>query len=153
MNILALTPLGRLAGAAPVLVRVVVGAIMLAHGWNKLTGPGGLTAVGGLLGNLGVPAPTFFGYLLTFGELLGGLALIVGLLTRLAAVLLTLNLVLAILLVKVHIGLIAPPGTGSGAELDLALITGFVTVALLGPGRPSLDYALGLERGLAPRPT
>ncbi|MGH8895590.1 MAG: DoxX family protein [Egibacteraceae bacterium] len=152
MNVLALAPLGRFAGAAPVVVRVIVGVIMLAHGWGKLTGSGGPAGVGGFLGaDLGVPAPVFFGYVLTFLEGVGGLALIVGLLTRLAAVLLTVNLVLAILLVKIHVGLIAPQGPG--AELDLALIAGFVAVALLGPGRPSLDHALGLERGPAPRPT
>ncbi|MGH8887271.1 MAG: DoxX family protein [Egibacteraceae bacterium] len=152
MNVLALAPLGRLAGAAPVVVRVIVGVIMLAHGWSKLTGPGGPAGFGtGALARLGVPAPVLFGYLVTFGEIAGGLALIVGLLTRLAAVLLTVNLVLAILLVKIHVGLIAPQGPG--AELDLALIAGFVAVALLGPGRPSLDHALGLERGPAPRPT
>lgn len=154
MNILALAPLGRLAGAAPVVVRVIVGVIMLAHGWGKLTGPGGPVGVGGFLAGEGVPAPTFFGYVLTFGELAGGLALIVGLLTRLAAVLLTVNLVLAILLTKIPFRLIGTPGVESPvAELDLALIAGFVAVALLGPGRPSLDHALGLERGPAPRPT
>ncbi|MGH8900110.1 MAG: DoxX family protein [Egibacteraceae bacterium] len=143
-----MSSLGKLAGAAPVIVRVIVGVIMLAHGWGKLTGPGGPASFGAeRLAALGVPAPVFFGYLLTFGEVLGGLALIVGLLTRLAAVLLTVDLVLAILLVKVRIGLIAQQG--SGAELDLALIAGFVTVALLGPGRPSLDHALGLESGPA----
>lgn len=153
MSVLTLTFLGRLAGAAPVIVRVIVGAIMLAHGWGKLTGPGPV-GVGEFLAELGVPAPTLFGYLLAFGEALGGLALIVGFLTRLAALLLTVNLVLAILLVKLDVGLIAPQGApGAGAELDLALIAGFIAVALLGPGRPSLDHALGLERGPAPRPT
>lgn len=151
-NALTLAPLGKLAGAAPVVLRVIVGVIMLAHGWSKLNGPAGPTGVAAFLGEFGVPAPTFFGYLLTFGEVLGGLALIIGLLTRLAAVLLAVDLVGAILLVKIHVGLIAPPGTGSGAELDLALIAGLVAVALLGPGRLSLDHALGLESGLAPRP-
>jgi len=149
MSALTLTSLSKLAGAAPVIVRVVVGAIMLAHGWSKLSGPGPV-GVGGFLAELGVPAPTLFGYVLSFGEALGGLALIVGFLTRLAAVLLTVDLVLAILLVKVDVGLIGEQG--AGAELDLALIAGFIAVALLGPGRPSLDHALGLERGPAPRP-
>jgi putative oxidoreductase len=152
MKALTLASLGRFAGAAPVIVRVVVGVIMLVHGWSKLRGPGGPLGVGAFLGELGVPAPTFFGYALTFVELLSGLALIVGFLTRIAAVLLTVTLVLAILLVKVHVGLIAPPGTGVGAEFDLALIAGLITVALLGPGRPSLDHALGLDSGLALRP-
>lgn len=151
MKALTLASLGRFAGAAPVFVRVIAGVIMLAHGWSKLTGPAGLAGVAAFLGEFGVPAPTFFAYALTFLEVGGGLALIVGLLTRVAAVLLTVDLVLAILLVKIHVGLIAPPGTGSGAELDLALIAGFIAVALLGPGRPSLDHTLGLESRSGPR--
>jgi putative oxidoreductase len=152
MKALTLTSLGRFAGAAPVFVRVIVGVIMLAHGWSKVTGPAGPAGVAAFLGEMGVPAPTFFAYAVAFLEVGGALALIIGLLTRLVAVLLTVELVLAILFVKIHVGLIAPPGTGAGAELDLALIAGFIAVALLGPGRPSLDYALGLESRSGPPP-
>jgi uncharacterized membrane protein YphA (DoxX/SURF4 family) len=70
----------------------------------------------------------------------------IGLLSRLAALALTINLVVATLLVKVNVGLIAPPGSGTGAELDLALIAGFLVVLLAGPGKLSLDYVLGIER-------
>jgi uncharacterized membrane protein YphA (DoxX/SURF4 family) len=49
-------------------------------------------------------------------------------------------------LVKVDLGLIAPMGSPlPGAELDLALIAGLVGLMLLGPGRLSADYALGIE--------
>lgn len=140
----SLQSLGQFAGLAPVIVRVVVGIVMFAHGLQKLTGPGPAGFGQGALASLGVPFPVFFGYLLTFGELLGGLALIAGLLTRLLALALTVQLIGAILLVKINVGLIGEGGTG--AELDLALIAGLVTLALLGPGRPSLDHAFGLER-------
>ncbi|MGH8931534.1 MAG: DoxX family protein [Egibacteraceae bacterium] len=135
---------GRFAGLAPLIVRVVVGTVMFAHGLQKLTGPGPAGFGQGALAGLGVPFPVFFGYLVTYGELLGGLALIAGLLTRLLALALTVHLLGAILLVKVNVGLIGQEG--AGAELDLALIAGLVTLALLGPGRPSLDHAFGLER-------
>ena len=36
-----------------------------------------------------------------------------------------------------------------GAELDLALIAGFLAILLAGPGKISLDYGLGIERGTA----
>ena len=53
----------------------------------------------------------------------------------------------AILLVKVNVGLIAPSDApGVGAELDLALIAGLLVIPLAGPGKLSLDYALGVER-------
>jgi len=61
--------------------------------------------------------------------------------------LLTINLTVALLLVKVNVGLIAPSDApGVGAELDLALIAGFLVILLAGPGKLSLDYALGIER-------
>ena len=118
MRMLALSPLERLAGLAPLIVRVIVGVIMAAHGWQKL---------------------------------MGGILLIVGLFSRLAALLLTIDLSVAIVLVKVNVGLIAPPEAGAGAELDLALIAGFLTILFVGPGRLSLDYVLGIEGRAAER--
>ena len=88
-------------------------------------------------------------YVVMFVELVGGALLIVGLLSRLSALLLTIDLVVAILLVKLNVGLIAPQGSGGGAELDLALIAGFLVILLAGPGRFSLDYALGIDRDVA----
>jgi uncharacterized membrane protein YphA (DoxX/SURF4 family) len=128
-------------------VRIIVGIIMFAHGLQKLQG--GPANFGGLLSQLGVPAPELMAYVVTFVELVGGALLIVGLLSRLSALLLTIDLVVAILLVKLNIGLIAPQGSGAGAELDLALIAGFLVILLAGPGRFSLDYALGIDRDVA----
>ena len=55
----------------------------------------------------------------------------------------------AIFLVKVNIGLLSPAdGSGVGAELDLALIAGFLVVLLAGPGRLSVDQVLGYEGDL-----
>lgn len=145
MRTLALSPMNRLAGLAPLIARVIVGVIMAAHGFQKLSGgPGNF---GGFLGQLGVPAPTLMGYVVTFVELVGGILLILGLFSRLAALLLTINLTVAILLVKINVGLIAPADQpGVGMELDLALIAGFLVVLLAGPGRLSLDHILGIER-------
>jgi len=56
-------------------------------------------------------------------------------------------LAVATIAVKLDIGLIAGAGAPMpGAELDLTLIAGLVAVLLLGPGRPSLDHLLGIER-------
>jgi putative oxidoreductase len=147
MRTLSLSPLARLAGLAPLAVRIIVGIIMFAHGLQKLQG--GPANFGGLLSQLGVPAPELMAYVVTFVELVGGALLIVGLLSRLSALLLTIDLVVAILLVKLNVGLIAPQGSGAGAELDLALIAGLLVILLAGPGRFSLDYALGIDRDVA----
>jgi putative oxidoreductase len=134
----------QLAGFAPLVARVIVGVIMVAHGLQKLSG-GPANFGERALANLGVPLPVFMAYVVTFTELIGGILLIVGLLSRLAALALTIDLVVAFLLVKTNVGLIAPAGSGAGAELDLSLIAGFLVVLLAGPGRLSLDQALGLE--------
>jgi putative oxidoreductase len=135
------------AGYAPLGVRVLVGIIMFTHAWQKLqVGP---ETFGQVLAQMGVPLPEFMAYVVTFVELVGGILLIVGLLSRLAALLLTIDLVVAILLVKVNIGLLSPPdGSGVGAELELALIAGFLVLLLAGPGRLSVDQALGYEGDL-----
>jgi putative oxidoreductase len=123
---------------------VIAGIIMLAHGWQKLTemGPGNFG--GQMLAGLGVPLPVFMGYVVTFLEIIGGILLIVGFLSRLAALLLTIDLVVAILLVKVNVGFLSG-SSGTGTELDLALIACFLVILFAGPGRLSVDHALDLE--------
>ena len=123
---------------------------MAAHGLQKLTEFGPSNFGEQMLGGLGVPLPVFMAYVVTFVELFGGILLILGLLSRLAALLLTIDLVVAILLVKVNVGLLSG-SSGTGAELDLALIAGLLVVLLAGPGRFSLDQALGLEDDAAQR--
>jgi putative oxidoreductase len=148
MSLLGLAPLRRLAPAAPVIARLLVGTVMAVHGWQKLTEmtPSGFGE--GMLGMLGVPAPVLFGWIVTLIELVGGTALIVGVLTRVAALLNAGVLVGALLLVKIDIGLIAPMGADMpGAELEFGLLAGLLVVALLGPGRPSVDHAIGIEKG------
>lgn len=143
MGALSLSPLSRFGGVSPLVIRLVVGVVMAAHGYQKLTG--GPANFGGMLAQLGVPAPTLMAYVVTFVELVGGILLIVGLLSRWAGLLLTINLAVAVLMAKTNVGLIAPQGGGAGAELDLALIAGFVAILLSGPGKLSLDYVLGIE--------
>jgi putative oxidoreductase len=143
MRTLALSPLNRLADLGPLAVRVIVGTIMAAHGLQKVqAGPANF---GAFLGQMGVPLPTLMGYVVTLVEVVGGVLLIVGLLSRLAALVLTIDLVVAILLVKVNVGFLSPPQGGAGAELELALIAGFLVILLAGPGRLSVDHALGYE--------
>jgi putative oxidoreductase len=94
----------------------------------------------------GVPMATTMGYVVTFTELIGGLLLMAGLLTRLAAIALTIDLVMAIVLVKSKVPLIMPTNKpGAGMELDLALIGGFLVALFSGPGRFSLDRAFGVD--------
>lgn len=150
MRTLSLSPMAQFAGFAPLVVRVIVGIIMAAHGWQKLTEFGPSNFGEQVLGGLGVPLPVLMAYVVTLVELFGGILLILGLLSRLAAFLLTIDLVVAILLVKVNVGFLSGD-SGTGAELDLALIAGLLVILLAGPGRLSLDHALGLESDTAER--
>lgn len=130
------------AAATPVIVRVIVGGMMFVHGLDKIArGP---TGFGQFLGEqLGLPAGVFLGWVVTLLELVGGAMLVVGLLSRVIALLMTLELIGAIVLVTGELGLIGAESVGF--ERDLAYISGFIVVLLLGPGRPSLDHALRLE--------
>jgi putative oxidoreductase len=136
--------LGRLAGLTPVVVRVIVGFLMFAHGVDKLSGgAAGIAGFGEFLSSAGLPAGLLLAWFVTLLELVGGAMLILGLLSRVIAGLLIVELLVAIALVSGQAGLIAEEGVGF--ERDLAYIAGFLVVLLLGPGRPSLDHLLGFE--------
>lgn len=127
-----------LTHAALLVARVGLGAILLAHGWQKLreyTLEGTAEAFGGM----GVPFPTAAATFATAVELIGGAALILGVLTPVAAALSTANLLGALVLVHAPNGMFVDNG---GYELVLALIAGLVVVSSLGAGRFSVDGLL-----------
>jgi putative oxidoreductase len=126
--------------------RLLVGFVMAAHGYQKLFDTGPATFGTSTLDPVGVPFPATMGYVVTFTELIGGLLLMAGLLTRLAAIALTIDLVMAVILVKSKVPLIVPTDQpGAGMELDLALIAGFVVALFAGPGSFSFDRAFGVD--------
>lgn len=125
---------------ALLLTRIGVGTIFVAHALLYLqAGVGSLAVLLG--GTLGFPAPNVFAWLTVFIELFGGLALILGIATPVAGVLLSVISVIAILTLKSKLGLVAKVGVG--AELDIALLVGTLSAALQGAGWYSLDRKLG----------
>ncbi|MGH3979461.1 MAG: DoxX family protein [Pseudonocardiaceae bacterium] len=129
-------------GAVPVIARVIVGGMMFFHGLDKLNG--GVSGFAEGLAEKGVPLELVAAWGVTLLELVGGLMLVAGLLARVIATLMTVELIFAIILFTGANGLIGEDGVGY--ERDLAYIVGFLVVVLLGPGRPSLDHVLRLER-------
>jgi putative oxidoreductase len=115
-------------------LRIVVGLVFLMHGAQKLLvfGPAGTADI---MGKLGLPLPLVSATIVIAVELLGGLAILLGVFTRLAGALLAFEMVIAILVARVHGGFFAP----YGYEFELTLLGACLTFALNGPGRMSLD--------------
>ena len=116
-------------------LRVVVGAVFLIHGCQKLF-VFGFHGVAGFLGPLGVPAPGVFAVIVTLVEFVGGALLIVGLFTRWAALLLAVDMLVAILLVHLKHGFF---NQQQGYEYPLTLLAATIALALAGPGAASVD--------------
>jgi putative oxidoreductase len=130
------------------ILRVVVGALLFAHGAQKLFGwwsGGGIRGTAGFFGSLGFRLPT--GMALTAGvSEAAGLLFAAGFLTPLAALLMASTMVVAIGSVHWKNGVFA---TNGGYEYNLVLWTVAVAVAATGPGRFSVDAALGWADNLS----
>ncbi len=140
------------------LLRAVVGAIMMAHGYPKLFGGkgkseqipaeateplgeafteaverGGIEQTAGMMEQLGIPNPEASAWAVALVEFGGGLLLVLGWMTRPAALAILFSQLVAIN--KVH----AREGLVSGYEFNAALIGATGCLALAGPGKLSVD--------------
>jgi putative oxidoreductase len=127
-----------LTTTALTILRVIAGVVFAAHGWQKFND---FTIAGtqASFTKMGVPAPEIAAPVISTLELVGGIALILGVLTRVFAALLTLDMLGALVLVHAPAGLFVSEG---GYELVLVLAAATSAVALAGPGRFSVDRAL-----------
>lgn len=131
---------------APVVVQVVLGATFAMHGAQKMfgafngPGPAGVAA---FFAKLGLEPSALWAWVVAITEFVGGLCLIVGLLTRVWAAGLVIDMTVAILKVRLPKGFFAG---GGGMEFELALWALALVLFLYGPSFLSLDRALGIER-------
>lgn len=116
-------------------LRLALGMLVLLHGIAKLKG--GVAPIEGMLQAQGLP--TFLAYGAYIGEVLGPLMVIVGFHARIGGALIAINMLFAIALA--HLGQLGQLNdTGGWAiELQAMFLASAVAVALLGPGRFSIN--------------
>jgi putative oxidoreductase len=127
-----------------VLLRYVLGFTLLYHGWGKVVPAGGfhghntMAAMDGFckhVAALGVPY--WMGYVAIFAEVVGGVALLIGLFVRFFALLAAGDMAMAIALVTWRKGY-------DGSEYPIALLAIAVMLLVAGPGRWAMDRRMGL---------
>ena len=130
------------AGVNTLALRVPVGIIFMAHGAQKLFGwfgGYGLEGTGQWMTSIGLEPGYLMALLAGSAEFFGGLALIVGLLTRPTAIVSAFTMLVAMLSVHWSNGFFLSNG---GIEFSLALMTASIAVALQGAGKLSLDHLI-----------
>jgi putative oxidoreductase len=134
---------------ASLLLRVMIGAVFIAHGAQKLFGTfggGGLDAAAKQMAGFGLRPGMFFAVLSGLVEFGGGLLLLLGLLTPLAGLIIIGEMVVAIAVSSGANGFIAL--SGRGYEYNLVLIAIALALVIIGPGQLSLDRQLGLDQAV-----
>jgi putative oxidoreductase len=122
-------------------LRAVLGVTMLAHGYNHWRGPGGLAGTTRWFGGIGLRPARLHALASVLVEFAAGVALLIGLLTPLAAG--------AVIGTMVVAGIAAHRGNGffvfkDGFEYVLMIAIVCACLAALGPGALALDHALGI---------
>jgi len=137
---------------APLVIRLALGIIFIAHGGQKLFGLWGGAGLSATIEtfekNMGIPPPLTV--IAAAAELFGGIALVVGLLTRAAS--LSLGIVMVVAIFQAHlshgffINWEQAPGRGHGIEYNIALLSMCGALLISGPGKLSLDRLFGMEK-------
>lgn len=127
---------------APLILRVPVGIILMAHGSQKLFGwfgGYGLEGTGKWMASIGIEPGMLMAFLAGSGEFFGGMFLLLGLLTRPAACVTAFTMVVAIFSVHINNGLFL---SNNGYEYALALLAVCTSLIFSGSGKLSLDQAI-----------
>lgn len=125
--------------AGKLLLRAVLAILLLFHGVAKIAG--GIGFIAGMLAKAGLPAA--LGYLVYVGEVVAPLMILVGIFTRPAALVVAINMVVAVLLVHTAEFFTRNQTGGWALELQGMLLAAALAVALLGAGRYSLGGTAG----------
>ena len=129
----------RLLLYGPLPIRILAGILFIAHGVPKLADPG---MTQGFFGNIGLPPELAIPIGLL--EVIGGFALLVAVVTRIASILFIIEMIGATIVAKL------PDGFVGGFELELLLIFVAISLLLTGPGKISVEYNI-LKREILPK--
>jgi putative oxidoreductase len=134
------------------LMRLVVGVVFFAHGAQKMLGWFGGYGFSGTMGyftHSGIPVPLAF--LAIAAEFFGGMGLVVGLLSRVAAFGIVVNMVVAVLTVHLSNGFFmnwSGAQKGEGFEYHLLAIALGLAILVRGAGAASIDRALSRAKSV-----
>lgn len=124
------------------ITRVLLGVVLIAHGWEKLV-TNGAGATGEFFDSVGVPAAQAAAVFAGGVELVGGILLILGLLTPIVAALVVVVMFGAFLFVHQGAGVYAANG---GWELVAVIALAVAVFGLVGTGRYSVDSLIAGRR-------
>ncbi|WP_243977373.1 DoxX family protein [Vibrio natriegens] len=130
------------AGFSTLALRIPIGIIFMAHGSQKLFGwfgGYGLEGTGQWMASIGLGPGVLMAFLAGSGEFFGGLFILLGLLTRPAATVLSFTMLIAIFSVHFENGLFL---ANNGYEFGLALLAASVSLIFSGAGKAGLDNLL-----------
>jgi putative oxidoreductase len=122
---------------ATLALRLFIGVLFVYHGWPKMKNPKQAAA---WVKSTGWAWAANFAYAFTFLEFFGGIALILGFLTRVAAILFVLQMIATTIFARAKLG----KKLVGGWETDLLFMAGALALVFLGAGAWSVDALLGL---------
>ncbi len=130
---------------APLALRIVLAAVFIVHGYPKLFKD--FAGTSGFLSSLGFKPGALWAVVLGVSEFFGGIALLLGVVSRVVASLLIVSMTVATLLKIIKWKAPFTKSDGQSWEFDLLLIAGLITVFLLGSGNWSIDQIMGWMLG------
>ena len=123
------------------LLRVVLGVIFTYHGYVKLFAPGAFKGTIGFFAAIGIPFPQYTALLVAVVEFLGGLFLLLGMVTRWTTLALIVEMLVAFFKVHLKSGFFISP-QAYGYEFILLILAALVVVLANGPGKLSVGKFL-----------
>ena len=141
-----LASLDRYREYGPFALRIALGLVMMGHGSQKLFGAfggGGLSQTAGFFDQIGIVPGIFWASVVAVVETFGGLLVFIGLLTRIAGLLIAVTMFVAMVWVHLPNGFFL---SNRGIEFTLVLFAMAMALVLMGPGTPSADALVKRRR-------